>query len=33
MIPEQVDEGRRIHVSSKMARIEIDGNPDPQRRA
>jgi hypothetical protein len=33
MILEQVDEGRWIHVSSEMARIEIDANPDPQRRA
>jgi hypothetical protein len=33
MILERVDEGRWTHVSSDMARIEIDANPDPQRRA
>jgi hypothetical protein len=33
MILEQVDERRWIHVPSEMARIEIDTNPDPQRRA
>jgi predicted nucleic acid-binding protein len=32
MILERVDEGRWTHVSSEMARIEIDANPDPQRR-
>jgi predicted nucleic acid-binding protein len=30
---ERVDEGRWIHVSSEIAQIEIDANPDPQRRA
>ncbi len=33
MILERVDEGRWVHVSSEMARIEIDANPDPKRRA
>ena len=33
MILERVDEGRWIHLSSDMARIEIDANPDPARRA
>jgi predicted nucleic acid-binding protein len=33
MILERVDEGRWIHVSSEMARIEIDANPDLKRRA
>jgi predicted nucleic acid-binding protein len=33
MILERVDEGRWVHISSEMARIEIDANPDPQRRA
>jgi predicted nucleic acid-binding protein len=33
MILERVDEGRWIHVSSEMARIEIAANPDPKRRA
>src|SRR5262249_40296112 len=32
MILERVDEGQWIHVSSEMARIEIDANPDPRRR-
>jgi predicted nucleic acid-binding protein len=33
MILERVDEGRWTHVSSEMARMEIDANPDPARRA
>lgn len=33
MILERIDDGRWIHVSSEMASIEIDANPDPQRRA
>jgi predicted nucleic acid-binding protein len=33
MILERIDEGRWIHVSSEMARIEIDANPDATRRA
>ena len=33
MILERVDEGRWLHVSSEMAQIEIDANPDPKRRA
>lgn len=33
MILERVDEGRWTHVSSEMARIEINANPDPKRRA
>jgi hypothetical protein len=33
MILERVDEGRWIHVSSEMARIEINANPDPKRRS
>jgi predicted nucleic acid-binding protein len=33
MILERVDEGRWIHVSSEIAQIEIDANPDPPRRA
>ena len=32
MILERVDEGRWVHVSSAMARIEIGANPDPKRR-
>jgi len=32
MILERVDEGRWIHVSSEMAHIEIDANPDSKRR-
>jgi predicted nucleic acid-binding protein len=33
MILERMDEGRWMHVSSEMARIEIDAIPDPERRA
>jgi hypothetical protein len=33
MILERVDEGQWIHVSSGIARIEIDANPDHKRRA
>lgn len=33
MILEKVDEGRWLHISSEMARIEIEANPDPERRA
>jgi hypothetical protein len=33
MILERVDEGQWIHISSEIARIEIDANPDPKRRA
>ena len=33
MILEGFDEGRWVHVSSEMARIEIEANPDPKRRA
>lgn len=33
MILERVDEGQRIHVSSEMAQIEINANPDAKRRA
>ncbi len=33
MILERVDEGRWLHVSSEMAQIEIEANPDPKRRA
>jgi predicted nucleic acid-binding protein len=33
MILERMDEGRWAHVSSEIAVIEIDANPDPQRRA
>jgi predicted nucleic acid-binding protein len=33
MILERVDEGQWIHVSSEMARIEVDANPDRKRRA
>jgi predicted nucleic acid-binding protein len=33
MILERVDEGRWLHVSSEMARIEIEANRDPRRRA
>ncbi len=33
MILEKVDEGRWIHISSEMADIEIEANPDPKRRA
>jgi hypothetical protein len=33
VILERVDEGRWVHVSSEMVRIEIDANPDPKRRA
>lgn len=33
MILERVDERRWVHVSSEIARIEIDANPDPKRRA
>ncbi len=33
MILERVDEGEWIHVSSEMARLEIEANPDPKRQA
>jgi hypothetical protein len=33
MILERVDEGRWTHVSSEMACIEIEANPDSKRRA
>jgi predicted nucleic acid-binding protein len=33
MILERVDEGYWMHVSSDMARIEIEANPDSKRRA
>jgi hypothetical protein len=32
MILERIDDGDWTHVSSDMARIEIDANPDSQRR-
>jgi predicted nucleic acid-binding protein len=33
MILERVDDGQWVHVSSGIAQIEIDANPDPERRA
>ena len=33
MILERVDEGQWVHVSSEMAQIESEANPDPSRRA
>ena len=33
MILERVDDGEWIHVSSEIAQIEIEANPDPKRRA
>jgi predicted nucleic acid-binding protein len=33
MILERVDEGRWVHVSSQMARIEVAANPNPEQRA
>lgn len=32
MIFERADEGRWVHVSSEMAHIEIEANPNPTRR-